>query len=58
MLHYYPQHVLSSTILIFRRTDCVITAFGIVTLCTVCGLQSALNRNTVRLFTEGDDTRG
>jgi len=22
------------------------------------GLQSALNRHTVRLFTEGDDTRG
>ena len=33
MLHYNPQHVLSSTLLIFRRTNCIITASGIVTLC-------------------------
>jgi len=33
MLHYNPQHVLSSTLLIFRRTNCVITASGIVTVC-------------------------
>jgi len=33
MLHYNPQHVSSSTMLIFRRTNCVITASGIVTLC-------------------------
>jgi len=33
MLHYNPQHVSSSTVLIFRRTNCVITASGIVTLC-------------------------
>ena len=33
MLHYNPQHVSSSTLLIFRRTNCIITAFGIVTLC-------------------------
>jgi len=26
MLHYNPQHVLSSTLLIFRRTNCIITA--------------------------------
>ena len=32
MLHYNPQHVSSSTMLIFRRTD-RITASGIVTLC-------------------------
>ena len=25
---------------------------------TDCGLQSTLNRHTVRLFTESDDTRG
>ena len=38
---------------------------GIVTLCkqpysmqVESGLQSALNRHTVRLFTESDDTRG
>jgi len=61
MLHYNPQHVSSSTLLIFRRTNCIITASGIVTLCkrpVESGPQSALNRHTVWLFTEGDDTRG
>ena len=33
MLHYNPQHVSSSTLLVFRRTNCIITASGIVTLC-------------------------
>jgi len=33
MLHYNPRHVSSSTMLIFRRTNCIITASGIVTLC-------------------------
>jgi len=32
MLRYNPQHVLSSALLIFRRTNCIITASGIVTL--------------------------
>ena len=32
MLHY-NQHVSSSTLLIFRSTNCIITASGIVTLC-------------------------
>jgi len=67
MLHYDPPHVSSSTLLILRRTNCIITrtASGIVTLCkrsysmpVESGLQSALNRHTVRLFTEIDDTRG
>jgi len=48
MLHYNPQHVSSNTLLIFRRTNCITTASGIVTL----------NRHTVLLFTESDDTRG
>ena len=50
MLHYNPQHVSSSTLLIFRRTNCIITASGIVTLC---------KRHTVQPFTESDnnDTR-
>ena len=55
MLHYNPQHVSSSTLLIFRRTNCIITVSGIVTLCkrpyrmlVKSGLQSALNRHTVR----------
>ena len=65
MLHYNPQHVSSGTLLIFRGTNCIITASGIVTLCkqpyctpVESGLQSPLNRHTVRLFTESDDTRG
>ena len=33
MLHYTPQHVSSSTQLIIRRTNCITTASGIVTLC-------------------------
>jgi len=45
MLRYNPQHVSSSTVLIFRRKNFIITA-------------SALNRRIVRLFTESDDTRG
>jgi hypothetical protein len=58
ILNYNPQHVSCSTLLIFRRTNCIITASGIVTLCKrPYSMQSALNRHTVRLFTEGDDTR-
>jgi len=55
MLHYNPQNVSSSTLLILRRTICIITASGIVTLCkrpysvpVESGLRSALNRHTVR----------
>ena len=58
MLHYNPQHVSSSTTLIFRRTNFIITASGIVTLCKQpysmlvdSGLQSALNRLTVQRVT-------
>ena len=32
MLHYIPQHVSSSTLLIIRRTNCITTASGTVTL--------------------------
>jgi len=64
-LHYAPQHVSSSTLLIVKRTNCITTASGIVTLCKrpysmhmESGLQSALHLHTVRLLTESDDTRG
>ena len=53
MLHYIPQHVSSSTLLIIRKTNCITTASGIVTLC-----KQAYSTRTVRLLTEGDDTRG
>ena len=65
MLHYTPQHVSSSTLLIIRRTNCIATASGIVTLCkqpystrVESGLQSALHQRTVRLLVKSDDTRG
>jgi len=66
MLHYDPQHVSCSTLFILRRTDCITTASGNVTLCkqqysmqVESGLKdSSLHLHTVRLFTEGDDTRG
>ena len=61
MLHYNPQHVSSSILLIFRRRDCIFTASGIVTLCrrpyskpVDSRQQFALNRP----FTKSDDTRG
>jgi len=61
MLHYNPQHVLSSTLFIFRRTDCIITDSGIITLCkrlySMPVESSTLNRHTVQPFTESDDTR-
>ena len=65
MLHYDPQYVSSSTLLILRRTNCITTASGTVTLCkqpysmqVESGLQSALHLHAARLFTEGDGTRG
>ena len=64
MLRYNPRHVSSSTVLIFRRTDCITAASGIITLCkwpysmpVENGLQSALNQHIVQPFTESDDTR-
>ena len=65
MLRYTPQHVSSSTLLIIRRTNCITTASGIVTLCkqpysmrVESGLQSALHLHTVWLFVKSDNTRG
>ena len=59
MLHYAPQHVSSSTLLILRRTNCITTASGVVTLCKQpYSMQVESGLHTVRLFTESDDTRG
>ena len=65
MLHYTPQHVSGSTLLSIRRTNCITTASGIVTLCkqpysmrVESGLQSTLHLHTVRLFVKSEDTRG
>ena len=64
MLHYNPPHVSSINMPIFRRTNCIITASGIVTVCKrlysmpdESRLQSTLIRHTVQPFTESDDTR-
>ena len=59
MSHYNLQHVSSSTLLILRRTNCIITASGIVTVCKrpySMPVESGLH--TVRPFTESDNTRG
>jgi len=59
MLHYAPQHVSSSTLLIIRRTNYITTASGIVTLCKQpYSMQVESGLQSVRLLTEGDDTRG
>ena len=63
MLHYNPRHVSSINMPIFRRTNCIITASGIDTVCKWLysmpddSRQSALIRHTVQPFTESDDTR-
>ena len=44
MLHYNPRHVSSINMPIFMRTNCIITASGIVTLCK-------------RLYTMPDESR-
>ena len=65
LLYYYPRHVSSINMPIFRRTNCIITAFVIVTLCkrlysmpdrAYC-TESALIQHTVFYCTESDDTR-
>ena len=64
LLHYYPRHVSSINMPIFRRKNYIHTASGIFALCkslhntpVESGLQSALNGCTVQTFTESEDTR-
>jgi len=63
MLHCNPQHVSSSTLFIFRRTNCIITASGIVTLCKrqySMPVERGLSVRFQRAYctAESDDTRG
>ena len=64
MLHYTPQHVSSSTLLIIRRTNLspqplVLSLYRQpYSMQVESGLHSALHPHTVRLLTEGDDARG
>ena len=57
-LHYDPQHVSRSTLLILRRTNYITTASGIVTL--EIGERSYINkmRSVVCTDFQGDNTRG
>jgi len=62
MLHYYPRHVSSINMPIFRRTNCIHTASGILALCKrlySTPVESGLCRvlRTVQPFTESEDTR-
>ena len=59
MLHYNPRHVSSINMPIFRRTNCIITASGIASLCKRLYSMpfTSLIRHTVQPFTESDDTR-
>ena len=49
MLHYNPRHVLSINMPIFRRTNFIITASGIVTVngCTVCRMRADCRADVV-----------
>jgi hypothetical protein len=33
IIYFIPLHVSSTVVLIIRRSDCIITAYGMVTLC-------------------------
>ena len=60
MLHYNPRNVSSINMPIFSRTNFIITASGIVTLCKRLygtALQSAVIRLTLLCSTESDYTR-
>ena len=53
LLHYYPRHVSSISMPIFRRKNCIHTASGNFALCK--RLHST--QCTVQTFTESEDTR-
>ena len=61
MLQYYPRHVSSINMPIFRRKNCIHTVSGIVALCKrlhSTPVESELTYQcTVHPFTESDDTR-
>ena len=51
MLQYNPRHVSSINIPIFRRTNCIITASGIIALCKQ--LHSTLDESRLSLLSSG-----
>ena len=60
MLHYYPRHVSSINVPIFRRRNCIHTASGFVAPCkrlhSTLVESGLLNQCTVQTFTDSDDT--
>ena len=63
LLHYYPRHISSINMPIFRRKYCIHSASGIFALCKglpstlVESGESALNQCTGLTFAESEDTR-
>ena len=60
LLHYYPRHVSSINMPIFRKKNCIHTTSGIFALCKRLHstlLESGLNRCTVQTFTVSEDNR-
>ena len=63
LLRYYPRHVSSINMPIFRRKNCIHTTSGVFVLCKrlhstlVESGESSLKRCTVQTFTESEDTR-
>ena len=59
LLHYYPRHVSSINMPIFRRKNCIHTASGIFALCKRLRntLVESVYQCTVQTFTESEDTR-
>ena len=53
MLHYIPRHVSSINMPIFRRTNCIITASGIVTVCKRLYSMPDESRLLCSLFSSG-----
>jgi hypothetical protein len=61
MLHYYPRHVSSINMPIFRRKNCIHTASGIVALCKglhSTPVESGLRKNPWYSFLEAESTPG
>ena len=58
LLHYYPRHISSINMPIFRRKNCIHTASGIFALCKrLHSTQYTSVLCTVQTFTENEDTR-
>ena len=58
LLHYYPRHISSINMPIFRRKICIHTTSGIFALCKhLHSTVHSLNQSTVQTFTESEDTR-